>query len=104
MKRKKNKKDIEWEDTYYDINKPIIDDDISELTTEKEKNVLSYNDKIKNRSNTSIKFDNPQNVNISNSKHISINSENKSTIKISLFNISKSLASTNTSSNIILNL
>ena len=101
LKRKINKKDIEWEDTYYDINKPIIDDDISELTTEKEKNVLSYNDKIKNRSNTSIKFDNPQNVNISNSKHISINSENKSTIKISLFNISKSLASTNTSSNII---
>ena len=101
LKRKINKKDIEWEETYYDIYKPIIDDDIFDLISEKEKNTLSYKDKKKNRSNTNIILDNNQNINISNSKHISINSENKSNIKISLFNISKSLGSTNTSSNII---
>ena len=100
LKRKINRKDIEWEDTYYDINKPIIDDDILEKE-EKEKNILNYSynlkNKNKNRSNLNIKFDNHQN----NSKHTSINSENKSNIKISIFNNSKSLASTNTSSNII---
>ena len=101
LKRKINRKDIEWEDTYYDINKPIIDDDILEKKEEKEKNFLNYSynlkNKNKNRSNLNIKFDNHQN----NSKHISINSEIKSNIKISIFNNSKSLASTNTSSNII---
>ena len=103
LKRKINKKDIDWEETYYDINKPIIDDDIFETSKEKEENVLNYSNNIhnknRNRININIKYENKLNNN--DSKHISINSENKSNIKISIFNISKSLASTNTSSNII---
>ena len=103
LKRKINKKDIEWEETYYDINKPLIDDDIFEKSKEKGKNILNNRSNIhsknRNRSNKNMNYDNKQNV--KDSKHISINSDNKSNIKISIFNISKSLASTNTSSNII---
>jgi len=103
LKRKINRKDIDWEDNYFDINNPVIEDDILETKEEKEKNIFNYSynikNKNKNRSNSNIKFDNHQNIN--NSKHISINSENKSNIKISIFNNSKSMTSTNTSSNII---
>jgi len=102
LKRKINRKDIEWEDTYYDINKPIINDD--EIYEEDKIIELINNKKNKNRnkSNINIKKNNININNNNNSKHISINSENKSNIKISIFNNSKSLASTNTSSNIIL--
>ena len=103
LKRKINRKDIEWEETYYDINKPIIDDDIINTSIDKEENILNYsnNNKInKNRNNMNIIIEKQKNIN-NNSKHISINSENKSHLKLSIFNNSKSLASTNTSSNII---
>ena len=104
LKRKINKKDIEWEDTYYDINNPIIKDDeinnqlfleednILEIINQREnKNKNNHNKNIYNKHNTS-----------NNIKSITINSENKSNIKMSIFNNSKSLASTNTSSNIIM--
>ena len=103
LKRKINRKDIEWEETYYDINKPIIDDDIINTSIDMEENFLNYsnNNKInKNRNNMNIIIEKQKNIN-NNSKHISINSENKSHLKLSIFNNSKSLASTNTSSNII---
>ena len=104
LKRKINKKDIEWEDTYYDINNPIIkdyeinnqlfleEDNILEIINQREnKNKNNHNKNIYNKHNT-----------INNIKSITINSENKSNIKMSIFNNSKSLASTNTSSNIIM--
>ena len=113
LKRKINKKDIEWEESYYDINKPIIDDD--NIYEEDINNITNLFDNKNNKNrnkinNLNINFDNMinniNNNNYSNNlKHISINSENKSNsinIKISLFNNSKSLTSTNTSSNIIL--
>ena len=103
LKRKINRKDIEWEETYYDINKPKIDDDIINTSIDMEENFLNYsnNNKInKNRNNMNIIIEKQKNIN-NNSKHISINSENKSHLKLSIFNNSKSLASTNTSSNII---
>ena len=103
LKRKINRKDIEWEETYYDINKPLIDDDIINTSIDMEENFLNYsnNNKInKNRNNMNIIIEKQKNIN-NNSKHISINSENKSHLKLSIFNNSKSLASTNTSSNII---
>ena len=104
LKRKINKKDIEWEETYYDINKPVIDEDNIEDNINKEENVLNYisNKNNKNRNKAGRKIENQQNIiNNNNSKHISINSENKSHLKLSIFNNSKSLTSTNTSSNII---
>ena len=110
LKRKINKKDIEWEESYYDINKPIIDDD--NIYEEDINNITNLFDNKNNKNrnkinNLNINFDNMINNNnySNNLKHISINSENKSNsinIKISLFNNSKSLTSTNTSSNIIL--
>ena len=104
LKRKINKKDIEWEDTYYDINNPIIkDDEINNQLFLEEDNILEIinqrNNKNKNNHNKNIY--NKHNT-INNIKSITINSENKSNIKMSIFNNSKSLASTNTSSNIIM--
>ena len=104
LKRKINKKDIEWEDTYYDINNPIIkDDEINNQLFLEEDNILEIinqrNNKNKNNHNKNIY--NKHNA-INNIKSITINSENKSNIKMSIFNNSKSLASTNTSSNIIM--
>ena len=105
LKRKINKKDIEWEETYYDINKPIINDDEININNEEDKILELINNKKnknRNKSNINIKKNNLDINNNNNSKHISINSENKTHLKISIFNNSKSLASTNTSSNIIL--
>ena len=104
LKRKINKKDIEWEDTYYDINNPIIKDyEINNQLFLEEDNILEIinqrNNKNKNNHNKNIY--NKHNT-INNIKSITINSENKSNIKMSIFNNSKSLASTNTSSNIIM--
>ena len=110
LKRKINRKDIEWEDTFYDVNNPIIDDEIIEdqdiynfIDNKKIKNKNKINNIIK-ENNTTEKSHKSNKVNITcnSSKYISANSDNKSNIKISIFNTSKSLASTNTSSNIIL--
>ena len=89
LKRKISKKDIEWEDEYYNIYNPKIDDDI-----------LFNNDvleKSKTRQNRSA-FQT-----ISN-KHSYINSQNKINYNMNSKNQnkSKSLGSTNNSSNIIL--
>ena len=104
LKRKINKKDIEWEDTYYDINNPIIkDDEINNQLFSEEDNILEIINQRenKNKNNHNKNIYNKHNT-INNIKSITINSENKSNIKMSIFNNSKSLASTNTSSNIIM--
>ena len=104
LKRKINKKDIEWEDTYYDINNPIIkDDEINNQLFLEEDNILEIINQRenKNKNNHNKNIYNIHNT-INNIKSITINSENKSNIKMSIFNNSKSLASTNTSSNIIM--
>ena len=104
LKRKINKKDIEWEDTYYDINNPIIkDDEIKNQLFLEEDNILEIINQRdnKNKNNHNKNIYNKHNA-INNIKSITINSENKSNIKMSIFNNSKSLASTNTSSNIIM--
>ena len=104
LKRKINKKDIEWEDTYYDINNPIIKDyEINNQLFLEEDNILEIINQRdnKNKNNHNKNIYNKHNT-INNIKSITINSENKSNIKMSIFNNSKSLASTNTSSNIIL--
>ena len=104
LKRKINKKDIEWEDTYYDINNPIIkDDEINNQLFLEEDNILEIINQRdnKNKNNHNKNIYNKHNA-INNIKSITINSENKSNIKMSIFNNSKSLASTNTSSNIIM--
>ena len=104
LKRKINKKDIEWEDTYYDINNPIIkDDEINNQLFLEEDNILEIINQRenKNKNNHNKNIYNKHNT-INNIKSITINSENKSNIKMSIFNNSKSLASTNTSSNIIM--
>ena len=104
LKRKINKKDIEWEDTYYDINNPIIkDDEINKQLFLEEDNILEIINQRdnKNKNNHNKNIYNKHNT-INNIKSITINSENKSNIKMSIFNNSKSLASTNTSSNIIM--
>ena len=101
LKRKINKKDIEWEDTYYDINNPIIKDvEINNELNSEEDNILEIINHSENKNNH-IKNINKHNTS-NNIKRITINSENKSNIKMSIFNNSKSLASTNTSSNIIM--
>ena len=101
IKRKINKKDIEWEDTYYDINNPIIKDvEINNELNSEEDNILEIINHSENKNNH-IKNINKHNTS-NNIKRITINSENKSNIKMSIFNNSKSLASTNTSSNIIM--
>ena len=104
LKRKINKKDIEWEDTYYDINNPIIKDyEINNQLFLEEDNILEIINQRdnKNKNNHNKNIYNKHNT-INNIKSITINSENKSNIKMSIFNNSKSLASTNTSSNIIM--
>jgi hypothetical protein len=117
LKRKITKNDIEWEDNYYDIYNPIIDDDILEKSFEKDEYELiknkKNNHKFKDLFNSLNIIKNNDNV---NNKHCYINSENNintiNTIskndiksknkKFAMLNNSKSLASTNTSSNIIL--
>ncbi len=104
LKRKINKKDIQWEDTYYDINNlKIKEDEINnQLFLEEDKilEIINQRDN-KNKNNHNKNIYNKHNA-INNIKSITINSENKSNIKMSIFNNSKSLASTNTSSNIIM--
>ena len=103
LKRKINKNDIVWEDNYYDINNPIIDDDILDKNFEnddyelikykknghKNKNLFHTIENIKNTNNLN-------NLNALNNKNIIHNA------KLAIINNNKSLASTNTSSNIML--
>ena len=103
LKRKINVNDIEWEDNFYDINNPTIDDDILEKSFEnddyelikykkngfKNKNVFQTIENIK-------KMNYFNNLNTLNNKNLIHNN------KLAIINNSKSLASTNTSSNIML--
>ena len=50
LKRKITKNDIEWEDNYYDIYNPNIDDDIIEQNLEKLENDIIIKDEQKNKS------------------------------------------------------
>ena len=106
LKRKITKNDIEWEDNYYDVYNPNIDDNIFEQNLEKEENDIIIKDKQKNKS-----FYQSFNINknIEKFKPYYINSESNINNKSSsyknsvhlLFNNSKSLGSTNNSSNIL---
>ena len=105
LKRKITKYDIEWEQNYYDIYDPIIDDNILEDNSFKEK----Y-DNINKNSSKNKSFNQTLNINknLDKSKQYYINSESninyinsyKNSINL-LFNNSKSLGSTNNSSNIV---
>ena len=106
LKRKITKNDIEWEDNYYDIYAPIIDDNIVEENSYKEKYDIIIKNKPKNKSfNQNLNI----NKNLDKSKAYYINSESninyinsyKNSINF-LFNNSKSLGSTNNSSNIMI--
>ena len=102
LKRKITKNDIEWEENYYDIYNPIIDDDILDQNTCKEKNEIIIKNKPKNK-NFYQTFN--INKNSDKSKPFYINSESnikcyKNSINL-LINNSKSLGSTNNSSNIM---
>ena len=102
LKRKITKNDIEWEDNYYDIYDPIIDENIIFKNTFKKPTDIIIKNKPKNKSfYQSLNI----NKNIDKSKPYYINSEsnikfNKNPINL-LFNNSKSLGSTNNSSNIM---
>ena len=105
LKRKITKNDIEWEENYYIIYDPIIDDNILEENLFKEKYDISFNNKPKNKGfNQTLNI----NKNLDKSKPYYINSENninyinsyKNSINL-LFHNSKSLGSTNNSSNIM---
>ena len=106
LKRKITKNDIEWEDNYYDIYNPNIDDNLFEQNSDKKEE----NDTIikNNKKNKSL-YQSNINKNSNKSKPYYINSESninnisrsyKNSINL-LFNNSKSLGSTNNSSNIM---
>ena len=95
LKRKITKNDIEWENDYYDVYNPVIDDDnISDEKTEKNGN--QPNTSKQNKQKSKHCYINSENNTINCSK---ISIQNK---KVNVCNNSKSLGSTNTSSNIIL--
>ena len=107
LKRKITKNDIEWEDNYYDVYNPNIDDDeILVQNLEKEENDILIKEKQKNKS-----FYQSFNINKNQEKFkpYYINSESNINNKSSsyknsvhlLFNNSKSLGSTYNSSNIL---
>ena len=108
LKRKINKNDIDWETDYYNVYNPIINDDILDENIEKSEYepIKTKKNKYKNLYETI--YNKKKN---NNNKHCYVNSENntincsKNSIqnkKLNIFNNSKSLGSTNTSSNIIL--
>ena len=107
LKIKITKNDIEWEENYYDIYNPNIDDNLFEQNSEKKE---EYDIIIKNNQKNKSLF---QSFNVSKNSNKSnpyyINSESninnisrsyKNSINL-LFNNSKSLGSTNNSSNIM---
>ena len=105
LKRKITKNDIEWEENYFDIYDPIIDENILEENSFKEKYDITNKKKPKNKSfNQTLNI----NKNLDKSKPYYINSDGnincinsyKNSMNF-LFNNSKSLGSTNNSSNIM---
>ena len=109
LKRKITKNDIEWEDNYYDIYNPKIDDNLFERDSSKEENDIKIRNNPNNQKNKSLYQNFNLNKTSTKSKPYYVNSEcninNKSnsyknSINI-LFNNSKSLGSTNNSSNIM---
>ena len=109
LKRKITKNDIEWEDNYYDIYNPNIDDNLFEENSRKEENDFKIRNNPNNQKNKSLYQSFNLNKTSTKSKPYYVNSEcninNKSnsyknSINI-LFNNSKSLGSTNNSSNIM---
>ena len=100
LKRKINKNDIEWEENYYDINNPIIDDDILDKSFENDDyELIKYKKsghKNKNVFQTIENIKNMKTLNTLNNNNLIHNT------KLAIINNNKSLASTNTSSNIIL--
>ena len=107
LKRKINRNDIEWENIFYDINNPVIEEIDSENIVDNEVFDIKKNKNNQTLFNT---IDNTRNI---HNKHCYINSENNVNYnnnklgllnrKLALFNNnSKSQVSTNTSSNIIL--
>ena len=99
LKRKITKNDIDWENNYYDVYNPIIEDNIHENIYYK--NEYESMKKKKNSNKTKNLFQTIENIKSINyintfSNNFIYNS------KLPIFNNSKSLGSTNTSSNIIL--
>ena len=97
LKRKITKNDIEWEKKYYDIYNPEIDDSIFESNFKKDEYDLITNKK--NWKKNKNDFKNIENIKSYNN---TLNNNMIHNTKLPLFNNSKSLGSTNTSSNIIL--
>ena len=99
LKRKITKKDIDWENNYYDVYNPIIEDNIHENIYDK--NEYESIKKKKNSNKTKYAFQTIENIkSINYTNTLSNNFIYNS--KLPIFNNSKSLGSTNTSSNIIL--
>ena len=104
LKRKITKNDIEWEENYYDIYDPIIDDNILEQDSSMEKSEIIIKNKPKNKSfyqtlNININLDKSKPNYINSESNINYNSY-KNSINL-LFNNNKSIGSTNNSSNIM---
>ena len=111
LKRKISINDIEWESNFYDIYNPIINDNILNHSFIKDEYELIKNKRNKFKSLYNM-INNIRKMN--STKYCYINAENnintinnslensKQNKKLTFFNNSKSLASTNTSSNIIL--
>ena len=99
LKRKITKNDIEWEDNYYDIYAPNIDDNIFD----KEENTIKFKNKSFYKAFNIDKNSDKSRPYYINSESNIINNSNsyKNSIHL-LFNNSKSLGSTNNSSNIML--
>ena len=106
LKRKITKNDIQWEDNYYDIYNPNIDDNLLEQNSDKEEYDIIIKNKQKNKS-----FYQAFNINknsiitkpyyINSESNINNNSRSYKNSLHLLFNNSKSLGSTNNSSNIM---
>ena len=99
LKRKITKNDIDWENNYYDVYNPIIEDNIHENIYDK--NEYESIKKKKNSNKAKYAFQTIEKIKSINY----INTFSNNFIhhsKLPIFNNSKSLGSTNTSSNIIL--
>ena len=107
LKRKITKKDIEWEDNYYDIYNPNIDNNLFEQNWDKEEYDIITKNNEKNKSlyqafNTNKYSNKSKSYYINSESNINkISRSYKNSINF-LFNNSKSLGSTNNSSNIML--
>ena len=105
LKRKITKNDIEWEDNYYDVYNPNIED-LLEQNLEKEENYTEIKDIPKNKSfyqsfNINKNSDKFKPYYINSESNIKSKSNNYTNSLYLLFNNTKSLGSTNNSSNIM---